>query len=1166
LGGFGGAAFPGSILRVTMGGGGGAGDTNNGTSDPNTNTTGINSSGTAGGGIIMIRAGAVAGTGTLQANGADALNVMNDGGGGGGAGGTIMVLAVSGGLAGLTVNANGGKGGSTWLTSAPGTPYSGNRHGPGGGGGGGVVLVSSTPLAASNVAGGANGVTTTILDPFGSAAGSVGAVVNVGSQGSAGTGSGAACSTDLAITKTSSPNPVVTGNTLTYTITVTNNGFSTATAANVSDTLPGTVTFSSVSSSQGSCSQSSGTVSCTLGSIASGANATITINVTAGAPNNVSNTATVSDPNQTDTSPGDDSATDNNVIIFPSAVGLQSFTATREGSSVLLRWTTGDENNNLGFNLYREVSGRRVRVNPSLVAGSALLMRNALPRHSGRTYSFIDSSGGAGNYWLEDVDVRGNRIWHGPAAVSLGFIGGAAQRSPFLAELNRLPHPGGSAISRSHPVSAVFVPANPSRSQQQTQLRLAASKAMKILVQQEGIYKVTLAQLIAAGFSGSVDSAHLHLYAEGIEQPLRNDGDGVEFYGTGIDTPYSGTRVYWLLSEGRPVSGIPIVNSAAGSEMPRNFPETVELRDRTTYFSALLNGEADNFFGAVINSTPADQALTVTGLDPTSNQDAVLKVALQGVTRDVPHRVNVILNGVAIGEIDFAQQTEGISTFSLPVSAVQPGTNTVTLTALGGNDDVSLVDYIQLTYARTYAVESDQLKFSVNAGDTVSLTGFTTSHLRVLDVTVPGQPVEIIPQVQSNNGVYTAVVGIPGSLGGNRILLAAADDALSAPTGLVKNAPSGLHAIRGGAQYLAITYPDFAGALLPLESVHAAQGMSVMRVTVDQIYDEFNFGEKSPFALRSFLQLAQQQWRVPPQFLLLAGRASFDPRDYLRFGDLDFVPTKIVETSEMKTASDDWFTDFNSTGQAQIPTGRLPVSSVAEANALVSKIVGYEKNSSFEPWMSQATLVADDDVGFDFTGLTNTVQSELPASLTPTPILLSKLDISSGHAQLLSALNNGSLIVNYAGHGSTEIWSSNEFFTSDDALALTNGQRLPFIVAIDCLNGFFQDVYTHSVAASLLLAENGGAVAVWASSGLTQPAPQAQMDQALIPLMFGNLVIGKAVLQAKQGINDPDVRRTWILFGDPAMHLATPVSRVRSQSSSAVTGLHREPGLSGRPR
>src|SRR5580704_17086876 len=86
---------------------------------------------------------------------------------------------------------------------------------------------------------------------------------------------------DMAITKTGSPNPVLQGSTLTYTLGVTNHGPASATLVTVTDTLPSQVSFVSASSSQGSCSQASGTVTCSLGTMASGATATVTIAVTA---------------------------------------------------------------------------------------------------------------------------------------------------------------------------------------------------------------------------------------------------------------------------------------------------------------------------------------------------------------------------------------------------------------------------------------------------------------------------------------------------------------------------------------------------------------------------------------------------------------------------------------------------------------------------------------------------------------------------------------------------------------------------------------------------------------------------------------------------------------------------------------------------------------------
>jgi len=127
-------------------------------------------------------------------------------------------------------------------------------------------------------------------------------------------------------------------------------------------------------------------------------------------------------------------------------------------------------------------------------------------------------------------------------------------------------------------------------------------------------------------------------------------------------------------------------------------------------------------------------------------------------------------------------------------------------------------------------------------------------------------------------------------------------------------------------------------------------------------------------------------------------------------------------------------------------------------------------------------------------------------------------------------------------------------FDNTDASALTNGNRLPVYLLIDCLNGLFQDVYAQSLSKALILAPNGGAVAVWASSGFTVEPPQASMNIALLQQLATNPndPLGLMILHAKNLTTDNDVRRTWNLLGDPSMKFHfTPSASLTSASRSS---------------
>ncbi|WP_185816807.1 Ig-like domain-containing protein [Hymenobacter metallilatus] len=215
-----------SSSRVVLGGGGGAGSTNNGTGTPG---TGFASSGATGGGIVLLRTGTVAGSGTILADGASANNsVANDGSGGGGAGGSIVLTAnVTSGLSGLTLSAKGGNGGTNTGGGAP--------HGTGGGGGGGVILTNGAPAAATITAG-ANG-TTPGGGAFGAEPGNAGFSNAAISNSIANSTAGINCIADVATTITG-PASANAGSTVSLNVTFANNGGQPAAGATRTVTLP----------------------------------------------------------------------------------------------------------------------------------------------------------------------------------------------------------------------------------------------------------------------------------------------------------------------------------------------------------------------------------------------------------------------------------------------------------------------------------------------------------------------------------------------------------------------------------------------------------------------------------------------------------------------------------------------------------------------------------------------------------------------------------------------------------------------------------------------------------------------------------------------------------------------------------------------------------------
>jgi len=835
----------------------------------------------------------------------------------------------------------------------------------------------------------------------------------------------------------------------------------------------------------------------------------------------------------------------------PTYVAMVGYSANegRDGK-VLLQWETGEEVNNLGFNIYREDGGQRTRINKSLILGSGLMAKPGTVMTAGRSYLW-QASGAKGNdsaYWIEEIDLNGSTVWHGPIFSRRSPDGmmtmsareqAVADQTVTLEDLATEGAQGGVTL----PVQITTGPVKVKAAKMSLQLGLASQDAVKITVKQGGWYRIGKPELVAAGLNPKADPRPLQLYADGVEAPITITPDplkfdstsAIEFYAVGLDTPSTDQRVYWLISAKTAGKRIATVPGGGGLPSANSFLSTVERRDRSIYLSGIHNGDAENFFGTPVGSTAVDQPITLQHVDTTAAGHATLEVGMQGFSL-TPHSVTVSLNGNPLGAMRYDGAGPRVMQFTVPNNLLSEGQNVVTLAGQQGVVDVSLVDHIRVSYWRAYSADANALKFTAHGNQQVTINGFTSGDVRVLDVTDPGEPSLIAASVDQRDSGYAVTFGVPGT--GVRSLLAFGGDQVRSPLKLAANQASTWRTATNQADLVIITHSSLKDSFAQLAALRQSQELKVATVDVEDIYDEFNFGNKSPQAVKDLLSYANSNWKKPPRYVLLAGSASYDPKNYNGFGSYDLVPTKLIDTGITETASDDWFADFDLDGIAELAVGRLPAHTSEEATRTVAKLIAYESSSP----QNSALLMADENLGFDFEGANNRLAPLFPAGISVQQINRGQIGTTAAKQQLLDGIASGQKVVNYVGHGSPSGWRDS-LLTTADTLALTNAGRYPLFVLMTCLNGEFQHPELNTLATGLMNAQQGGAIAVWASSGLTEPPPQAIMNQRFYNLLFQldrqghGPRLGDATMRAKSAISDPDVRRTWILFGDPSMRL-----------------------------
>ena len=677
----------------------------------------------------------------------------------------------------------------------------------------------------------------------------------------------------------------------------------------------------------------------------------------------------------------------------------------------------------------------------------------------------------------------------------------------------------------------------------------------RIAVDEGGIYVLSFADLVAAGLDPlSVDPERIGLSNQGEEVPILVSGEGTEltiiFQDTGKTSLYSRENVYWLDLGGDAEKRIveESVSSAACGAPVVSFLHTVRGEEDLFYAGMAPAGEDHWYWQKLLAPETTDLPIDVVDLAP---GDGLLRLALLGYTSDEvspDHHVRIHLNGCTVAEPSWDGQERHVIESTVPLSCMQEGENILGLEALGDTGarvDIVLVDWFELDYQRYFMATDDSLEFTGQGGFHV-LTGFSSEQLWLFDVSDPLDVVQLIGADVEANGSQYVLSFCDGEPPG-RSYLAVGQAGLRRPTSITAASKSaGLRSPNNQADYIVITHESFLEAVQPLVDWRRDQGLAVQVISITEVYDQFSHGLADPTAIRELLRYAHTNWAEPaPQYVLLVGDASYDYRDNLQGPNKSLVPTFLVETAFTgQTLSDNWFVCLDDDDVLpDMAIGRLPVGTLDEAKAVVEKIIGYERGVPPGDWRQRIVLVAD---GKEASFAT---QSDLLAGQSvPSSYEVSKVyagSVEDPQSAVVQELADGSLIVNYVGHGSIDLWSEDKIFSSEQIGSLGNDGRQPMMILMSCLLGFFGHPERQSMAEELLLIEDGGAVAVFAPSSLTLSSDQEPLNRALLTALLEEEAppVGLAILRAKRSVvaetqGQRDVIETFSLFGDPALRLA----------------------------
>lgn len=756
---------------------------------------------------------------------------------------------------------------------------------------------------------------------------------------------------------------------------------------------------------------------------------------------------------------------------------------------------------------------------------------------------------------------------------------------------------------------------------------LGQGRWVKIGITDDGVYQLSASDLARMGFD---DPNRVKLYGYGghlqsevidadrdyddlCEVPLYHRGSDVLFYAKGLsywaDPEYNysagmsisacvrnhyANMAYYFLTEGDQ----PLVlerlseNSSASAEQTLFLEQVSYEVDGFAWFSGgrRLFDSYDYYSGNTQTyrlETPGAVADSVAALRVMFSAGATTRTYVE------PEVNGKSLTSFSIGTT--SQYVYGASTertYKIDNMKADDAGTTVKLTTTAGNH--ARLDFLELNYWRKLELTGNSIDFR---GQKSSDTVFCISNPKGKNIQVwrIGNEQESFAEIVGS--VSGTSYRVPVSQANRHYVALDIDAQFPVPeyVGTVDN--QNLHAIDSVVD-MVIIVPESGKLVAEAERLADAHqehdGMKVLVVRADQIYNEFSSGTPDATAYRRFLKMLYDRAETAdeaPCYLLLFGDCAWDnrmlssawrgddPKDYLLCFEWEnsFSDTKCYVMEDYFGLLDDGEGSNLLRDKVDIGIGRFPVTTAEQARNMVDKTLNFMNNVYAGSWKNSICVLGDDGDNNIHMTQANNIASSVESAYPDYDVIRIFWDTYTQEAsgtglsypkvreRIMSQMDEGALMMNYTGHGSQYVFSHENVLFREDFSTFTS-KRVPLWVTAACDIMPF-DSKTDNSGELAMLNPEAAAVAFYGTTRTVYSDSNYLMNSYFTRYVLGRdeqgerWRLGDAVrlskvnlLEAADGMTDyTENKLQYALLGDPALMLGAMEHRVTVDSINGLS-------------